>query len=35
MAVAYKGPAFTDTQKDWAALDVLATLAFSRTSDLY
>ena len=35
IAIAYKGPAFTDTQKDWAALDVLATLAFSRTSDLY
>jgi zinc protease len=35
LAIAYKGPAFTDTQKDWAALDVLATLAFSRTSDLY
>jgi zinc protease len=35
IAIAYKGPAFSDTQKDWAALDVLATLAFSRTSDLY
>jgi zinc protease len=35
IAIAYKGPAFTDTQKDWAALDALATLAFSRTSDLY
>ncbi len=35
IAIAYKGPAFTETQKDWAALDVLATLAFSRTSDLY
>jgi len=35
MAVAYKGPAFNDMQKDWAALDVLATLAFSHTSDLY
>jgi zinc protease len=35
IAIAYKGPAFTDTQKDWAAMDVLATLAFSRTSDLY
>jgi len=35
IAIAYKAPAFTDTQKDWAALDVLATLAFSRTSDLY
>jgi zinc protease len=35
ITVAYKGPAYTDTQKDWAALDVLATLAFSPTSDLY
>jgi zinc protease len=35
ITIAYKGPAFTDTQKDWAALEVLATLAFSRTSDLY
>jgi zinc protease len=35
IAIAYKGPAFSDTQQDWAALDVLATLAFSRTSDLY
>src|SRR5690349_3452452 len=35
IAIAYKAPAFTDTQKDWAALDVLTTLAFSRTSDLY
>ena len=35
IAIAYKAPAFSDTQKDWAALDVLATLAFSRTSDLY
>jgi len=33
--IAYKGPAFSDLAKDWAALDVLATLAFSRTSDLY
>jgi zinc protease len=35
IAIAYKAPAYNDTQKDWAALDVLATLAFSRTSDLY
>ena len=35
IAIAYKGPAYTDTQKDSAALDVLATLAFSPTSDLY
>jgi zinc protease len=33
--IAYKGPAFSDLAKDWAALDVLATLVFSRTSDLY
>ena len=35
LAIAYKAPAYSDTQKEWAALDVLATLAFSRTSDLY
>lgn len=35
IAIAYKGPTFADTQKDWAAMDVLATLAFSRASDLY
>jgi len=35
VAVAFKGPAYGDTTKDTAALDVLATLAFSATSDLY
>lgn len=35
IAIAYKVPAYTDTQKDSAALDVLSTLAFSPTADLY
>jgi len=33
--IAYKVPAYTDSQKDTAALDVLATLAFSQNSDLF
>jgi zinc protease len=33
--IAYKGPAYADGTKDSAALDVLATLAFSQTSDVY
>jgi zinc protease len=33
--VAYKGPAYTDSAKDTAALEALAYLAFSPTSDLY
>jgi zinc protease len=33
--VAFHGPAYSDTSKEWAALDALATLAFSRNSDLY
>jgi zinc protease len=33
--VAYKGPAYTDSAKDTAALEALAFLAFSPTSDLY
>jgi zinc protease len=33
--IAYKGPAYTDTAKDTAALEALAYLAFSPTSDLY
>ncbi len=33
--IAYKGPAYTDTAKDTAALEALAFLAFSPTSDLY
>ena len=35
VAVAYKGPAYSDSTKDTAALDALANLAFSNTSDLY
>jgi zinc protease len=33
--IAFHGPAYSDTSKEWAALDALATLAFSRNSDLY
>ena len=33
--IAYKGPAYTDTAKDTAALEALAFLAFSPISDLY
>jgi zinc protease len=33
--IAYKGPAYADDKKDAAALDVLESLAFSQTSDLY
>jgi zinc protease len=35
IAIGYKGPAYTDSAKDTAALDALAYLAFSQTSDLY
>jgi len=35
ITIAYKAPAYTDTQKDSAALDALATVAFSSNSDLY
>jgi zinc protease len=35
IAVAYKGPAYDDKSIDTAALDALATMAFSQTSDLY
>jgi len=35
IAVAFKGPAYTDDAKDSAALDALAYVAFSPTSDLY
>jgi zinc protease len=35
IAIGYKGPAYTDTAKDSAALDALAYLAFSPTSELY
>jgi zinc protease len=33
--IAFKGPAYTDTAKDTAALDAFAFLAFSPNSDLY
>jgi len=33
--IAFHAPAYSDTEKDWAALDALATLAFGRNSDLY
>ena len=33
--IAFHGPAYSDSDKDWAALDALATLAFGRNSDLY
>ncbi len=33
--IAFKGPAYNDATKDGAALDALAYLAFSSTSDLY
>jgi len=35
VTVAFKGPAYSDTTKDTAALSVLSTLAFSPNSDLY
>ena len=35
VAVAFHGPAFSETAKDWAALDMLLDLAFGQTSDLY
>jgi zinc protease len=35
ITIAYKGPAYTDSAKDTAALETLADLAFSQTSDLY
>ena len=35
VAVAFKGPAYNDATKETAALDALASLAFSNTSDLY
>ena len=35
IAVGYKGPAYSDDQKDKPALDLIASLAFSQTSDLY
>jgi zinc protease len=35
LTVAYKAPAYTDTEKDTAALDLIADLAFGPTSPLY
>ena len=35
IAVAFKGPAYSDEQKDKAALDLIGNLAFSPTSDLF
>src|SRR5688572_32454355 len=35
ITVAFKAPAYTDEAKDSAALDALAYVAFSSTSDLY
>jgi zinc protease len=35
LAVAFKGPAYSDEVKDKAALDLLSEIAFGRNSDLY
>lgn len=35
MSLNYKGPAFSDSQIDMAALDILSTILFSQNSDLY
>jgi zinc protease len=35
VAVAFKGPAYSDDQKDKPALDLIGSLGFSQTSDLY
>jgi zinc protease len=35
LAISFRGPAYTDTATDSAALDALSFLAFSRASDLY
>jgi zinc protease len=35
IAIAYKGPAFSEDQKDKPALDLIGSLGFSQTSDLY
>jgi zinc protease len=35
IAISFRGPAYTDTQKDGAAVDVLSFLAFSENSPLY
>ena len=35
VAVAFKGPAYSDSEKDKPALDLISSLGFSQTSDLY
>jgi zinc protease len=35
VTVGYKGPAYSDTEKDSAALDVISFIGFSENSDLY
>jgi len=35
VTAAFRGPAFSETGKDWAAMDVLLTLSFGPTSELY
>jgi zinc protease len=35
LSVAFHGPAFSETSREWAALDLLADLTFGPTSDLY
>ncbi len=35
MAIAYRGPAYSDEAKDKAALDLLASIAFGENSDIY
>lgn len=35
LAIAYHGPAYSDQQKDQAALDLISFLGFSESSDLY
>lgn len=35
IAVAFRGPAYSDTDKDYAALDLMSQIAFGENSDLY
>jgi zinc protease len=35
VSIGYKGPAYSDTSKDYATLDIIGYLAFSESSDLY
>jgi zinc protease len=35
LAIAFRGPAYSDQEKDKAALDLLAAIAFGKNSDLY